>query len=271
MLVAGLAGGACSSADRNFPPPPPCEGPHCTVNPAGGSVPGPDGGPDGGGTGGSDAGNPSAGTVTGTVHRITNDAFDDLGATFNASATILALPPGAAMISAPYGGAAGTSFSLPGVPSGRTWFLVRDETSGGAGVLSTFSLVQLPALTAIALPVVDLGVLQNIASSLPAVSAKGVSPLAAQIVLLLSHANGPYKGVALSGGAAGAQIVYDLGPGAYTDAGSVTGAAGTIILFNAGLGGLSTLTLTDLTSMTTYQVSVQAAAGAATLVRADLE
>lgn len=262
-----LSGMGCSPADTTYPPPPPCQGPHCNTNPAGGSNPG----QDGGGIGGSDAGTPAAGDVTGTVHRIANGAFDDLDTLFNSSATVVALPPGAAMISAPYGGSAGTSFKLPSVPSGLIWFFVRDETSGGAGVLSTLSLVQLPALTSIPLPVIDLGVLQNIASSLPAVSAKGVSSLAAQIILILTHGNGPYKGVAVSGGAAGAQIVYDLGPGNYTDTGTVTGAAGTVILFNSGLAGLSTLTLTDPTTMTTYHLPVQTAAGAATVMRANLE
>jgi hypothetical protein len=270
VLAVGLAGIGCAKVE-SFGAPPPCSGSHCATNPAGGATQGPDGGGTGG-TGGAAAG---ATDVTGTVHLITNPAFDDLGTQFSGASNVLALPAGTATITTPYGGLTvpPTSFTLLNVPAGLTWFFVQDTSNGGSGALSTLSQAQVPALTAVPLPVIELGVMTSIANSLPSLAANGVSTLGSQIILVLTHLNNPYKGVAVSGGAGGAKIVYDLGPGTYTDTGTATGAAGTVILFNASLSGLAVVTLTDTlaTPMTQYQVAVQTALGAATLVRMDLE
>jgi hypothetical protein len=221
------------------------------------------------GSGGADGGADAAGTtteVTGSVVRLTAQTFDDASpATFAGAATIVAPGPGGT-VSAMYGGTAGTTFDLKGVDTGQVWFEVQDGTSGGAGILSTLSVVNLPALGAITLPVIDLGTLQIIAGSLPSVAPVGVSAQASQVILLIQHGNAPFKGVSVSGGASGAAIAYDLGGSAYSDTATATGTAGIAILFNAGLSGTSTLTLTDTATMKTYQVAVQAAKGAATIV-----
>jgi hypothetical protein len=266
-LVVGLSGLGCSSVS-DYQAPPPCKGNHCGAGAVGGGVVP----PDGGGTGGAGGSIAGASDVAGTVHRISTSTFDDVGTVLTGAATVFALP-GTAMISAPYGGSATTTFTLPSVPAGLTWFLVRDETNGGSGVLSTFSQATVPSLSALPLPALDLGVLQNIASSLPMLSGAGVSTQASQIILLLTHGNGPYKGVSVSGGSVGATVVYDLGPGNFTDTGTATGSGGMIILFNSGISGPATIALTDNTTTpaTQYALPVRSEHGAATIVRADLE
>jgi hypothetical protein len=271
-LAVGIALGACAEDKDRYPGIQPCTGSMC-----GGVTPGVMGGGEGGsgggmGSGGSGAGGAAA-TIdqTGTVHRITSPDFQDIGApAYAGAATIVALPSAGGSFTAPYGGTNGTTFDLKGIPSGGTWFFVQDDTAGAAGIISTFSYANVPVLTGVTLPAIDVGVLENIASNLPSVSAVGVSPLAAQVIIFVEHAGAPYKGVSVSGGGAGAQVAYDSGAG-YSDSAAATGTFGVAILFNAGLSGSSTIALTDTSTNKTYGVEVQAAPGAATLATVEIQ
>ncbi|APR79438.1 Hypothetical protein A7982_04785 [Minicystis rosea] len=265
-LAAGIALAGCQKDTDLYPAPPGCEGSTCTPSISGGSTPEKDGGQGGGGTGGA----PATIDQTGTVHRIVSSTFDDTSTQpYTGAATIVALPQVGGMVSTMYGGAAGTTFSFTKIPSGPAWFLVQDDTGGTGEVLSTISFASLPVLSNFTLPIIDLGTMQNIAYSLPTVSSQGVSTLAAQVILFVYHANAPYKGVQVVGGAGGAKIAYDNGSG-YSDSATATGTNGTVILFNAGLSSLSKIVLKDTSTQQTYEVPVQVATGAATLAGIDI-
>jgi hypothetical protein len=272
LLLLSVA--ACEPELKHYPPPGECQqedgGPSCVQNPAGGgtAAAGTGGGTttSAGGTGGA----VPTGDFTGTVHRIVSPAFDDAAMVqYTGAATIVA--PGAnGNVSAMYGGTVGTTFTLTGAATGNVWILVQDGTNGGGGILSTFVPATLPSTGPLALPVVDLGLLQNIANNLPTVSGIGVSQLAAQVVLQLFHNNAPFKGLKVTSGANGAQIAYDTGPGLYSDSATATGSAGTVILFNAPFNGAHAITFTDTATSTTYDVTIQAGTGAATLAIVEL-
>ncbi|MFT3770043.1 MAG: hypothetical protein QM820_31835 [Minicystis sp.] len=266
-LAAGVALTGCQEAGTKYPPPSSCEGSMCGGTPPGGGVTGQDGGQGGGGTGGAGA------TIdqSGTVHRVVSPSFDDTVATpYGEAATIVFLPDSGTSTSASYGGGAGTTFSFTQIPSGRAWFFVQDDTAGAAQVLSTFSYWQLPVLGTFSLPVIDLGTMQSIAANLPTVAAKGgVLTNGAQIILKVVHATLPYKGVQVTGGSGGAQVAYDSGSG-YSDTALATGAQGTIILFNSGLAGPSSITLTDTSTQMSYGVEVQASPGGATILGVEI-
>jgi hypothetical protein len=98
-----------------------------------------------------------------------------------------------------------------------------------------------------------------------------VSPQAAQIVLVLTHGGAPYQGVSVSGGVGSAQVAYDIGPGSYSDTTTATSTGGTILLFNVGTTGTTTVNLTDTATMTAlHPVTVPTAAQAATLFFVDM-
>ncbi len=263
MAVTG-----CPSAIADFPPPGNC-------NPKEGVCPAPGGAAGGvgstgvggsvvtttigaGGIGGSAVGSP----VTGSVDIIASPDFVDSMAPFTGAATIVAYPAAGGMYSAPYSmGAVGATFDFSILPNGPTWFFV---DAPNTSVISTFSPVNLPQVAPIVLPAVDQVTLQNIASPLPSLATAGVSPLASQIVLLITNAGVPYPGVAVTGATGGAVVVYDTGNGSYSDSATATGIAGTIILFNSSLGGMQVITLTD-TTMKSNQLVVLAGQGAVTL------
>jgi hypothetical protein len=222
------------------------------------------GGSSSGGTGG------AAATIdqAGTVHRILDPGFSDKGTAFTGTAIIVAYPDQGAQATQPYGGTAGTTFTFPAIPAVPTWFFVQDTSSGAAGVLSTFSRFSLPVAAGLALPVIDLGTLQIIAMSLPTVVTIGAG---AQIILFVTQGSVPLKGVKVTSGAGNGQLAYDIGP-SYTDtAGAATGTGGVILVLNSGLSGKQTLTLTDTATLKTYDVEVEAAQGAATLVGYELK
>jgi len=274
-LAAGLALGGCSVNTDRYPPPAQCTGSRCdnTGSPPGIKTTTGSGGGGQGGAGGAGGSGGAAALIdqSGTVHRITSPDFQDLSTTSYAGlATIVALPNAGGTIQAPYGGSNGTTFTLAGVPSGATWLLVQDQTSGASGIISTFSYARLPVLGAFTLPVIESGALDTVASALPTVVTKGVSPLVAQVILLVAQNGSPFEGVSVTGGSGGAQIAYDSGAG-YSDSATATGPGGAIILFNAGLSGLSTITLTDAATSKTYGVEVQAAPGTATLASVELQ
>jgi hypothetical protein len=265
-----LAAVACGSSLSKYPP---LEG--CSFD-AGVCSEGPGGGvllPDAGTTSSSGTGGSSAASdLTGTVARIDSPTFMGRAPTsLTTAASIVVQPASGSQITVPYGGTAGTSFDAMSVPAGPAWVYVADQSMGGAGIWSTISPVSVPQLAPIVLPVVDQGIFANVASSLPSVQLRGVSAGAAHVVLILQHQGAPYQGVQVTGGSAGAVVVYDTGPGVYSDQATATGTGGTIILFDAGLSGLSTIQLTDPLAMKTYSVAVFTATGAVTLASFDLE
>jgi hypothetical protein len=207
--------------------------------------------------------------------RIESPAFtfpSTASATLTTAANIVIQPASGSQIMVPYAGATGTStFDAMGVPAGPAWVYVADQSMGAANIWSTISQVSVPQLGSVTLPVVDQRIFANIASSLPSVQLKGVSTQAAHVVLLLQHQLVAYKGVQVTGGSAGAAVVYDTGPGIYSDQATATGTGGTIILFDAAPSGLSTILITDPALMKTYSVAVFTAAGAVTVARFDLE
>jgi hypothetical protein len=224
----------------------------------------PDIGAGGGTTSSSGAGAADAGVdLKGSVALVSSPSFDLKTATpYQGTANIVGSGAGG-VVTAPYGGSAGTKFDLPGVSPGPAWLLVQD-TSGGGAVLSTWSLVDVPSTGPVTLPLIDQGTLAQIAAATPTVKG-GLSPTAAQVIVQVTKGGAPLAGVTATGGTGSAVIVYDTGPGTYAATAAATGAGGTILLFNAQLSGASTITLKDGTSMATYQVPVHAAPGAATM------
>jgi hypothetical protein len=264
-VCLACAAAGCGSNLETYGPPTNCPpGTNCIVVSGGGS---------GAGAGGADGGTDGGGTsteVTGTVIKLISETFNDAAPVTYAGVATIVAPGPAGTVTAMYGGTGGTMFDLLGVDTGQVWFEVQDGTSGGSGILSTLSVVNLPAIGGVTLPVIDQGTLTTIASSLPSIATAGVSMQASQVILIIEHSNLPYKGIAVSGGAAGAALAYDTGGSAYSDTATATGTAGVAILFNSGLSGTSTLTLTDTTTQMSYQVAVQAAKGAATIVALSL-
>jgi hypothetical protein len=111
----------------------------------------------------------------------------------------------------------------------------------------------------------------SIAASIPSIQLMGgISTQAAHVVLQLSHGTGPYKGVTVTSGTGSATVVYDQGGCSYTDQTTMTGAAGTIILFNAGLSGAANIQLMDTTTMQPFSVPVFTGGGIVSLVSASL-
>jgi hypothetical protein len=261
----------CLPAIPDYPPPPPCNTNLglCPMSAVAGGGVGPTG-TGGGGVGGSTnvsvGGSGGSSPLVGNVDLITSPAFDNNAMTpFTGMANIVDYPTVGGSFTASYaGGSSGSTFAFTSLPEGASWFIVQDLTNGGSGIFSTLSTTTLPVATTLTLPVIDSGMMQNIASNLPSIAVSGVSTLASHVVLLVSQAGSPYPGVSMTGTTGGATVVYDTGSGVYTDSGTATGIAGTIILFNSGLSGMVTLTLTNSTMMTA-QVVVDTAQGAVTL------
>lgn len=230
LCAWGFFGLGCLPAIPDYPPPPPCntELGLCSTAVAGGGV---------GATGSGGATNTSTGVggagggseLTGIVDRITSPAFDNNAMTpFTGMANVVAYPAVGGSFTAPYAGGAGSTFTFTSVPEGSAWIIVQDLTNGGSGIFSTFSPATLPVATSLTLPVIDSGMMQNIASNLPSLAVTGVSTLASHVVLLVSQSGSPYSGVSITGNTGGASIVYDTGSGVYTDSGTATGIAGTM-------------------------------------------
>jgi hypothetical protein len=114
--------------------------------------------------------------------------------------------------------------------------------------------------------------LTGITKLLPSLTATGASSTGAHVVLLLIDKNtyNPLKGMLVTGGQAGARVVYDVGPGAYDESATSTGAGGTAILFNSGLNGLVGIQLNDTTNLNPHTVQVRAQQGAVTVARVAL-
>jgi hypothetical protein len=276
VLAVVVLGCSTQETSSSLGAPPPCTGKYCGAASGGGVMTNGSGGSSGTGAS-TGTGTASAITVTGSVTRIVSEDFLG-GSAYTGAVTIEAPAPGGALVSVMYGGAgmggAGGEmpFSLQGVAAGPDWVLVADDSQGAEGILSTFSTQDLSNLAPATLPVMDLGTLQMIADGLPSVSmAGGVSPLASQIILTVVAGGAPAAGVTLSGNPVGGTIVYDIGDGVYDDMATMTGLAGTIIVFNAALNGSATLTLsyTSPTTMmtTTMSVPIQGEANTATFFK----
>jgi len=260
--IAVLAFG-CGSEPTGFGPPPSCppENPLCKGTPGSGSVPGGEGG---GGSGGGAAGGQEETSAEGTVRAIVDEAFQ-VSTPYTGVATIYGLSPNGSTVSAPYGGATGSSFTLDGVTTGTSWLLVEDNTGGAGGILSTYSPHFLPDPSPLVLPVIERSVLQNIAlgQGLPLPALTG-----AQVVLEIERADAPLAGVTVEGVMDGT-LLYDTGAGTYSDVTNQTGIAGTIVMLDLGGTGERTFTLTDANAES-FAIKIPIAPGAATFATVEL-
>jgi hypothetical protein len=221
-------------------------------------------------SGSSSSGSASTSDLSGTVHRIVSTDFSAaMAMPYAGPAKIALYSMVGSEIDTTYGGTAGPSFAAKSVPSGKAWILVQDQSM--ASVWSTVSALDLPQLTSVALPVIDRTVFTTIAATLPNVQTKGVLPTLAHVVLLLQHAGSPYAGVKVSGGAGGGVVVYDTGPGTYSDAATATGAAGTVLLFDTTLSSYATITISDPALSKSWPITVLTGGGLVTLASFDLE
>jgi hypothetical protein len=194
-------------------------------------------------------------------------AFDQ-SAAFSGKATISGPSASGGVVSVPYE-SAGAGFVLDNLVGGSQFLLVHDEMNGGTGIYSTFSLQKVPSAKA-ALPVIDRGVLDGIASSLPA--ATSLQPGLAHLIVEFARDDLPLAGVQLTQAVGGAALVaYDQGLGVYSNQASATGTAGVLLILNvtppAATGGVSgTLTIRVADAQgTPFELVVPAAADSATL------
>lgn len=248
---------ACSSADTDLGPRPPCTGEGC-VNPSGGSA-----GSGGGGGQGGEGGGMLSNDVTGNVGVLNDPSFSQIGP-YAGAATIFATSSTGMLLEAPYGDMV-TSFSLPSVISGTPWIFVRDETIGATGILSTHSAVRVPSSGPVTLPVVDRNVLSSIAATLPAPIV--IDTTRAHLIIKVSRNGQPLSGVALTTSLPGAEIVYDTGVGLYSNQTNLTGAAGVILALDVDAPQTAeqrTFTLTDATQQG-FMIQLPIQAGAATV------
>lgn len=261
LLSLVFAAAACSSADTDLDPRPPCTGEGC-VNPSGGGTN--TGGSGSGGAGGQGGqGGELSSDVTGNVGVLNDPSFTLIGP-YAGAATIFATSSSGQLLEAPYGDMI-TSFTLPSVMSGTPWLFVRDETVGGTGILSTHSAVQVPRLGSVTLPVVDRNVLQSIASTLPAPLIIDASR--AQLIIKITRGGLPLSGVTLTTPLPGAEITYDTGVGLYSNQTKQTDQAGVILALNViapDVAEIRTFTLTDAAQIG-FVVELPIQAGAATV------
>jgi len=253
VALVALVATACDTSDSDLDPRPPCQGTGC-VNVTGGA-----GGSGGGGQGGSGGGSVTN-DVVGNVGVLNENTFNVISP-YAGAATIFTTSTAGDVIDAPYGDAV-TSFTLPSVMSGPTWFFVRDETVGATGVLSTHSVVNVPVSGGVTLPMVDRNVLSAITTMLPVPTTLDTSR--AHLILAISRNGQPLSGVSLTTPFPGATIAYDNGPGLYTNQANQTGTAGMILVLD--IDGPQATELRDLTIVDaqqqgfTIQVRIQATA-----------
>jgi hypothetical protein len=270
LLVPTIAALLLGCVDERSDPHagPACTSPGCGVvsNP-----PSTSGGAGGDNTGGSGVGEPT--DVTGTVKVMDDPAFlQTQVASYDGAATILAQPQGATEgPSTPYGDGQIT-FTLSDVPAGAVWMIVRDETNGGTGVLSTVTAQFVPSAAPLVLPVVDRVMLENIAATF--VGQPTIDTGRAHVAVTLERDGAPIQDVALDPGSTyGGVVAYDLGsPGQYSNDVLATGAAGRILLINAQppAGGLLVLNVIDQVQGNTYPLQIRLFAEAVAVVAYDL-
>jgi hypothetical protein len=214
----------------------------------------------------STGGAPATSTLMGTVHRITANTFEDTGASFTSSATIQVYPSAGNEQSASYGGSSGASFTVKDLASGTAWLAVVDAS----GVWSTVSSVTAPQISSVTIPVIDDALVTSVAATLPSVQAKGVSATASHVVLFVTKSGAPASGISVSGTPGGAIVAYDTGSGTYSDTATATGSAGVVLLFDATLGGMTSITLEETGSQSTWKVPIFTGSGVVTVASASL-
>jgi hypothetical protein len=266
LIAAGIG---CATPEERLPAPPP--GPGCSkaseCGYAGGVPAAGGGGPAGGGSG--DAGVSSVADITGEVGVAITAELDQVER-FGGVARVSAPGPKGAIIEALYDPGASGIFTLTGVLTGDQWLFVQDDTAGGAGIFSTFSLHRIPSPVPLFVTALDRTVIETIAQLDP--SAPLIDPARAQILLALTHAGQPAAGVSVRSGGAGALVVYDQGAGIYSSLAEATGSAGVIGLINASTpsgGGTLSIRLADATGEL-FEVALPAAPGAATIAPFEL-
>lgn len=259
LLVASAtwsaAAGCVDEHPQLKPGPSACNGKNCTTGAGVGFT-------SSSGVGGSSAdGGSQAASLDGTVVVTSNETFDAF-APYAGEATIHAPLVKGGEVVAPYGGLSGTQFSLEGLPSGLVWVLVKDESLGGTGVVSTYSSVLLPSASALSLPIVDSSILSSIAMTVGTF----VDPDRAQVVLRVRRGGKALSGVSLTSVGDGF-VAYDQGPGLYSAGASATATGGVIVLFNvAPQGAAQTVSLTLSDGAKTYTLDpIPALVGGATL------
>jgi hypothetical protein len=243
---------ACSSPTNNPGPPPECPSCHSatTIGGVESSVGGVGGG-GGNGAGGEGQGGETA-TVSGNVVIVNSPAFDTAAA-YAKPAVVYGEDPSGKELSQPYDG---TSFTIDGVATGDTWFLVEPSDISDAA-FPTYSLqrVEDDKLT---LPLLDQQVLAEIALD----AGIALSSSQAQVVIRLTDSkNNPIGGITAESAGAGL-ILYDFGPASYSVQNKTTGERGLIVILNQTS---SSITLTD-TAAHVYHVDVRTEAGSATFL-----
>lgn len=241
---------ACSSSGEKPGPPPSC--PTCvSATTMGGQSTGSSGGGGSSGAGGDGQGGGDTAKVTGDVVTVSSVAFNSVAA-YTKPATVYGDGLSHQQIAQPYDGA---SFTIDGVRTGDTWFLVA-PTSPSDLFFPTYSLQAVPA-DKLFLPLLDQDVLTKIAIE----AGVALSTAQAQIVLRVTHAKSPRKGISAQSAGAGL-VLYDFGPGTYSVQDKVTGDRGVIVLLNQAS---SSITLTDAAAHV-YHVDVRPESGTATLL-----
>lgn len=243
---------ACSSSTNNPGPPPECPSCHSPIT-SGGVEAGSSGvgGSGGEGSGGGQGGGETA-TVSGKVVVVNSLAFDTAAAYVKA-AVVYGEDPSGKELSQPYDG---TSFTIDGVATGDTWFLVEpDDTTDAAFPTYSLQRVDDDPLT---LPLLDQQVLAEVALD----ASVTLSTSEAQIVIRLTDGkNNPLQGITATSAGAGV-ILYDFGPASYSVQNKATGERGMIVILNQTS---ASITLTD-TAAHVYHVDVRAEAGSATFL-----
>jgi hypothetical protein len=254
--------------------PSPCSGDNCGTGP--GLATGTTGGA--GGAGGATGSTTTAGSggsgggsiadASGSVVVLTTTLFNQ-SALYDGEASISAVDAMGDTVEVEYGGAAGTSFEMTGLPSGVVWFFVQDQSGGGTNVLSTHSAFLLPS-SSIQVPVIDRGVLETIGFQQPGFVQ--LEPNGAHLVIEVVRNGAPLAGVAISSVLNGL-IAYDVGNGDYAADAFGTGNDGTIVVLNlpaSGLPGYLEFDLVDADNNAYQDLRIDVSSGAATFAGFDL-
>jgi hypothetical protein len=265
---------ACSQEHGSTAGAPACKA-DCGKPPTGGGAGSPDAGIDAAGP--TDAGNDAAVmvNVVATVVELGEPTFTTTN-NYSGAATISADKYGGGVSTAAYGGTNGTIVTLYDVATGSSWFFVHDDTNGQAGVMSTYSITDLPVNGTLPLPVVSRPVLTAVLSKLPVPAV--LDDAAGQIILRFLRNGLPLAGVQLATPITKGVVAFDSGPGLYTTDTQITSTGGTVLVLNkaiTGGGGQLALTIVD-TSVSvdgghaSYPLSIPLTAGAATYAQVTL-
>jgi hypothetical protein len=265
----GSLAAACGPVDTDVGPKPPCpaDAGTCTTT-SGGAGSGGGGQGGSGGSGGGNGGGQQSNDVRGSVGILNSPSFSTISP-YVGAATIFAPSSGGTLAQAPYSDA-NPMFEIADVTPGRTWFLVRDETVGATGILSTHSLLDVPTSGEVMLPVIERQVLSSIAGMLPAPTT--IQDGKAHLVLLFVRNGLPLSGVTVSTALPGAVMAYDDGIGLYTNQTKLTGPAGVSLVLNLeapATAEMRNLTVTDVNGQG-YMIQLPVQSNAATFAAFEL-